>query len=209
MAEEVSELTKKLAEWWEVPPPKSWREVAEIFGLSEEEARRRRIDWDEAWAAKVRNLLPEFLRYSRLEPHLKELSPEEVGAVMEFFNPKTRMMILKKRGDLGDKLAREILETFLKGDPTAPSGTVANMGFIEWWRSIGEDPWEKLRELGYTPKEIEEKFGVKPKAAEMLEVERVKREELEPKLEEIKKLERMKKELEEKIRMLKKEAGLE
>ena len=194
VAEEVCDLTKKLARVWEVSVPKSWEEVGAIYEMSGREAQRKEIDWDQAWAGKVRELLPEFLRYRRLKPHLEEFEPEEVAGLLEFFGPMTKMRVLKERGDLEDKVAGETLEVFMEGDPTAASGTLARMGFIEWWKETGEDPVERLREVGYRDEEIERKFGLK-----------VERSSVPKEGEELSKLEKMKRELERKIARLKRE----
>lgn len=187
---EVSELTKKLAKIWEVPVPKSWEEVGAIYGMSGEEAKKRGIDWDEAWAAKVRRDLPlEGLRYTRLKPHLKDLTPAEMASIMEFFGPMTKMMLMKDRADLQDKAAKETLELFLKGDPTADPESLAGMGFIEWWRRSGEDPLKNLMRIGYSEEEIQRIFKLKTEKAKTVE-------------EQLSELEEMKRELEMKMERL-------
>lgn len=197
VAEEVSELTQKLARIWEVSAPKSWEEVGAIYEMSGREAQRKKIDWDQAWAGKVRESLPEFLRYRRLKPHLEEFEPQEVAGLLEFFGPMTKMRVLKERGDLEDKVAGETLEVFMEGDPTSRAGTLARMGFIEWWKETGEDPVERLREVGYKDEEIERKFGLKVKRSASKEAPKEGAE--------LSKLEKMKRELERKIERLRRE----
>jgi hypothetical protein len=142
-------LTEKLSKIFNIEIPKSEEALAKGFKI------------DSLFAVKVRQELPESIRLKRLEPHLNELTSSEFAAVLEFFSPRMKMYLMKKRGDLGDRTAKEILETYLTGDPTAPIGSQANIGFIKWWEQNGYDVYAQLKAIGYTDKEIEEKFKIK------------------------------------------------
>jgi len=160
--------TRKLAKIFGVPVPKSWEEVGEQFHVSASYAKAG-ITPDSAWAAKVRQVLPMGgLRYTRVRPHICELTPDEFALAQGFFDPVMKLRLLKDRYEMcKERVSGEVLELYLQGDPTS-TDEVLSQGFISFWKKEygDEEAVTRLMRVGYDEDKARTMVGLKPKPVE-------------------------------------------
>lgn len=178
---EVSDVTKKLSKIFDVPYPKTWEDLARQYNISVAEIKADpRYDVYSAWTGRVRRDIPmEAIRYRRLKPQICELDMMEFGVSLGFFTPSMKLRLMKDRAEMcGDRIAGEILEIKLYGDPTSRL-EIEKKGLITFWKESyknDEDVVTELVGIGYTRAEAEGMVGVKRTMPELeSELEKVKR----------------------------------
>ena len=66
-------------------------------------------------------------------PHIKEIPKEDVDELMNHLPPDGKLIVMKKRCDVGDKFACMAYDVVINGDMSAPAGSPKHLGLKGLW----------------------------------------------------------------------------